>query len=126
MLQPPRTNNSYVRTVILLSVVVMIYQGISNSNLGVISQFTHQKGDDWAGPLSQSLLFLGLGLGSLNHSYIGKYSYKSCLFVGSFGNTLYIALGLVFIKVGFTSLVQASVYVSSFISGLVVSIFYIT
>ena len=117
---------SYMTTVILVSIVIMVYQGIANSDLGVISQLTHQKGNDWAGPLSTALLFMGSGLGSLYHKYIGKFSFKQCFFVGSFGYTLFISMGLIFVKIGFTELVQVLIFVGSFISGLIVSVFYNT
>lgn len=92
----------YLRTVVFSSVVIMLYQGISNSDLGVISQLTEQNGNKWAGPLSTSLLFLGSGLGSLYNKYIGKYQYRYCFYVGSFGYILFVSTGCLFIKLGFS------------------------
>ena len=102
----------------------MVYQGIANSNLGIISQFTHQNGNNWAGPLSTALLFLGSGLASNYNRYIGKYPFKFCFFVGSFGYTVFTSLGLLFLKLGFTTTVQVLIFVLSFISGATCSIFY--
>ena len=113
-------------TVIVVSVIIMVYQGIANSDVGVLSQLTHQKGNDWAGPLSTALLFIGSGVGSLYNKYIGKYSFKTLFFIGSFGYTLFISTGLIFVKIGFTNLVQVLIFIGSFISGLIVSIFYNT
>lgn len=102
----------------------MIYQGVANSDLGVISQFTHQKNNNWAGPLSTALLFTGSGIGSLYNKYIGKYPYRLCFFFGSFGYTIFIAMGLIFIRVGFSSGVMAMIFLGSLVGGLIVSVFY--
>ena len=119
-----RQTGSYLTTVVLVSIVIMVFQGIANSDLGVISQLTHQKGNDWAGPLSTALLFLGSGLGSLYNKYVGTRPYKLCLFVGALGYTLFISMGLIFIRIGFTETVQVLIFVGSFVSGLIVSVFY--
>lgn len=95
----------YLKTIILVSVFFMMYQGIANSDLGIISELTHQNGNNWAGPLSTALLFLGSGLSSLYNKYIGRYSFRMCFFVGSFGYTLFIALGLIFMKLGFSIMI---------------------
>lgn len=93
--------HSYFRSVILVSILIMVYQGIANSDLAIVSQLTHQNGNNWAGPLSIALLFTGSGLSSLYNKYIGKYPFKICFFIGSFGYTLFIAIGLIFMKLGF-------------------------
>ena len=116
----------YLKTVIKVSIVIMIYQGIANSDVGVLSELTHQKGNDWAGPLSTALLFIGSGLGSLYNKYIGKYPYRYCLMAGSFGYTLFISMGLVFIKIGFNTTTQILIFLGSFVSGLIASVFYNT
>ena len=59
--------------VILFSVTVMLYAAITNTDTSIISQFTHQNGNDWAGPLLTGLFFLGSGLCSTRNWYIGKY-----------------------------------------------------
>jgi hypothetical protein len=116
----------YLKPIIYASFTIMIYQGIANSNLGIISQFTHQNGNNWAGPLSTALLFLGSGLASNYNKYIGKYKFKFCFFVGSFGYTLFTSLGLLFLKLGFNTTTEVLIFVLSFISGATCSIFYNT
>lgn len=116
----------YLQAVIYVSVVILIYQGIANTNLGIISQFTHQKGNNWAGPLSTALLFMGSGVGSLYVKYIGKYLFKFCFFLGSFGYTAFISLGLLFMSLGFTISTEISILVISFVAGLICSVFYNT
>ena len=114
----------YLRSIIYLSVIVLLYQGIANTDLSIISQFTHQNGNDWAGPFSTALLFIGSGIGSLFNQYIGKYPYKYLLFVGSFGYTLFIATGLIFMKMYFTAGALTLICIGSFIGGLIVSVLY--
>lgn len=92
--------------------------------MGIVSQFTHQNGNSWAGPLSTSLLFAGSAIGSLYNKYIATVSYKLILFLGSFGYTIFIGLAVIFLKVGFSTNVQIILLVGSFIAGLIVSAFY--
>ena len=73
-----------------------------------------------------ALLFLGSGMCSLYNKYIGKYSFKYCFFVGSFGYTIFTSLGLIFMKLGFTALTQFCIFLLSFIAGSICSIFYNT
>lgn len=86
---------------IFVSVAILVYQGIANSYLGILSQVTHQNGNNWAGPVSTALLFIGSGLGSTYNKYIGKYPFKFCFFIGSFGYIVFTSLGLLFLKLGF-------------------------
>lgn len=116
----------YLRTVILVSIAIMIYQGIANSDLGIVSELTHQNGNSWAGPFSTSLLFAGSGLMSMYNRYIGKYSFGRCFFVGSLGFTLFIGMGLIFMKLGFSTTVMILIFVLSFIAGCLCSVFYNT
>lgn len=111
-------------TVVLSSIVIMVYQGIANSDLGIVSQLTYQNGNKWAGPLLTSLLFTGSALGSLYNKYLGKYPFKITLFVGSFGYTLFIGLGLIFLKLNFSTGVLVVMFIGAFIAGLLSSIFY--
>lgn len=37
--------NSYLRRVVLVSLLSMLYAAISNANLGIISQFASQNGN---------------------------------------------------------------------------------
>lgn len=119
-------SEKYLRTVIYVSVVILIYQGIANSDLGIISQLTHQNGNSWAGPLSTSLLFAGSGIGSLYNKYIGKFQFRYCFFVGSIGYTIFISMGLIFIKLGFSTTVEVLMFLGSFLAGFGCSIFYNT
>lgn len=114
----------YEKKVIGFSVVVMLFMGLVNTELGIISQMTHQNGNNWAGALLTGLFFLGSGLGSIYNSYIGKYQYRFCIFTGSLGSTVYIVLGLIFIKVGFSVQTLVINETCSFIFGLLVSVFY--
>lgn len=59
--------------IIFFSINVMLYSAIINTDTGIISQFTHQNGNDWVGPLLTGLFFLGSGLCSTINFYIGKY-----------------------------------------------------
>lgn len=115
-----------MKSIVYVSLIILVYQGIANSNLGIISQFTHQNGNNWAGPLSTALLFLASGLASSYNKYIGKYPFKYCLFVGSFGFTVFTSLGLLFLKLGFNTTVEVLIFVLSIISGATCSIFYNT
>lgn len=92
----------YLKNVLFTSFIILVYQGIANSDLGIVSQFTHQKDNDWAGPLITSLLFLGSGIGSMYNKYVKKYQYRYCFLFGSFGYIIFISLGLIFIKIGFS------------------------
>lgn len=93
---------TYFGHVLYASVFIMFYQAFANTDESIISQLTHQHGNDWAGPLCTALLFIGSGLGSLYNKYIGKVSYKYTFFIGSFGYTIFIGMGLVFMKINFT------------------------
>lgn len=117
-------NEKYLKSVILLSLVCLVYQGISNSDIGIISELTHQYGNNWAGPVSNSLLLVGCGLTSLYHKYIGKFQFRFCLFVGSLGFTLYICSGLIFMKFGFTIAIEITILFMSLVAGMFSSVFY--
>jgi hypothetical protein len=110
--------------VVYISTISMLYQAISNTELGIISQFTHQNGNTWAGPLCTSLLFLGSGFGSLYNKYLDKFSFRKVLFLGSFGYTIFIGLSIIFLAIGFTDVVLFIILLGSLISGIVVSAFY--
>ena len=75
----------YFKKVIFFSILGMLFAAISNANLGIISQFASQNGNTWVGPLSTALLFLGMGVGALKNSYIGRISYRTVLFLGASG-----------------------------------------
>jgi hypothetical protein len=70
------------------------------------------------------MLFLGSGLGALYHKYIGRMHYRFTFFLGSLGYTLFIGLAVVFLKIDFTMIIQVFIIVGSFVSGVVVSMFY--
>lgn len=116
----------YLSTVIYVSIVILVYQGIADSNLGIVSQLTHQNGNNWAGPLNTTLFFLASGSASLYNKYIGKFQFRYCFFVGSFGCTIFISMGLIFLKLGFSTTVLVFIFVGSFIAGIGSSIFYNT
>jgi hypothetical protein len=114
----------YLKTVIIVSIVIMIYQGIANSDLGIISQLTHQTDNNWAGPLCTSLLFAGSGLGSLYVKYIGKYQYRYLFFIGSISFTMLVAISIIFLKLGFSLIVEIVIFLVSFLAGCLCSVFY--
>lgn len=119
-------SEKYLPMVIASSISIMIYQGIANSNLGIVSQLTSQNGNHWAGPLLTALLFTGSGFGALYNKYIGKYKFNLTFFVGSFGYTFFIGLGLIFLKLGFSTTVLILMFIIGIISGLLASVFYTT
>jgi hypothetical protein len=90
-----------------------------------MSQFSHQNGNDWAGPVSTGLLFLGSGLGALYTKYIDKWKYRWIFMLGSFGNTAFVSLIFLFLEVGFTEAITIVFVVGSLLAGLVTSIFYV-
>ena len=110
--------------VILVSINIMLYQAIANTDLAVVSELSLQKGSQWAGPLLTCLLFLGSGLGSLYNDYIGRYPFRYCIFFGSFGYTLFIGMGLVFLELGFTNNTYPLIFIGGFVGGLIASVFY--
>jgi hypothetical protein len=125
-MNPPESPNKprCLKSVLYISIAILLFQSISNTELGIVSQFTHQNGNSWAGPLSTSLLFAGSALGSIYNSYIASVSYKIIFFIGSFGYTIFIGLAVIFLKVGFSTSIQIVLLVGSFIAGLIVSAFY--
>lgn len=50
--------------------------------------------------------------------------YKYSFFIGSLGSTLYIGLTVIFLKTGFTTLVEILILAGSLISGITISMFY--
>lgn len=86
-----------------VSIVILFFQGISNTQLVIVGQFTNQNGQNWVGPLSTALLFFGSGLGCLYNKYIDKIPYRFTFFIGSLGYTLFISISVVFLKIGFNT-----------------------
>ena len=115
---------AYIKAMVGLCILVMVYQGISNTDMSIVSQLTHQHGNNWAGPVSTGLLYVGLGLTSLYNGYIGKYKFKYIFFVGSFGNTLYIATGVAFMLLSFTTPTLILIMLGSFAGGCLASVFF--
>ena len=114
----------YFGHVLYVSTFLMLYQAIANTDLSIISELTHQHGNNWAGPLSTALLFIGSGVGSLYNRYIGRVPYRHTFFIGSFGYTIFIGMGLVFMKIEFTAGALVLIEVGSFVGGLFSSLFY--
>lgn len=92
--------------------------------MAIVSQFAYQNGQGWVGPLSNALLFLGSGFATHYNNYIDKLPYKYSFFIGSLGYTLFIGLSVIFLKIGFTTLVEILILMGSLISGITVSMFY--
>lgn len=66
-------SEKYRTQMIIFATTIMLYAAITNTDTSIISQFTHQNGSDWAGPLLTGLFFLGSGICSTRNWYIGKY-----------------------------------------------------
>lgn len=117
-------SQKYLRRVILLSILAMLYTAISNANLGIISQFASQNGNHWVGPLSIALLFLGSGTGALYNGYIGRWRYKTILFCGAMGWNVFLAFSVIFLFVGFSNYVIVIILVGSLLCGVLLSSYY--
>ena len=115
---------SYLKRVILLSLVSMTYAAISNANLGIISQFASQNGNQWIGPLSIALVFLGSGVGALYNSYIGKWSYRFIIFIGAMGWNIFLSFSVMFLFIGFSDFVIVIIIIGSLACGLLMSAYY--
>ena len=114
----------YLKRVIFFSILGMLFAAISNANLGIISQFASQNGNPWVGPLSVAILFLGLGLGALKNSYIGKINYRTILFFGACGWNIYLTFSVMFLFIGFSQALIAVILLGSFFCGLMASVYY--
>lgn len=115
---------SYLRRVVLISLVSMMYAAISNANLGIISQFASQNGNTWIGPLSIALVFLGSGTGALYNKYIDKYPYRTIILVGSMGWNIFLTFSVMFLFIGFSNFVIAVILIGSLGSGILMSAYY--
>lgn len=113
-----------LKSIIYVSVVILFFQGISNTIMAIMGQFTYQNGEGWVGPLGNALLFLGSGLATHYNKYIDRLQYKYSFFIGSLGYTLFIGLTVIFLKTGFTIWVEVVILIGSLISGITVSMFY--
>lgn len=116
--------NSYLRRVVLLSLVSMLYAAISNANLGIISQFASQNGNEWIGPLSIALIFLGSGTGALYNKYLDKWPYRLIIFGGSMGWNIFLTFSVMFLFIGFSDLVIGVIIIGSLGCGFLMSGYY--
>ncbi len=121
---PPGTPRSHFRSLLFISLLCLCFTAITNANIGIISQFAAQNHNDWIGPLSIALLFLGSGLGALYNKYIGRLSFKKIMFGGAVGWDIFIAFSVVFLYIGFEDYVIGVIGVGSLVCGLVVSAYY--
>lgn len=115
---------SYLRRVILLSTVAMMFAAISNANLGIISQFASQNGNNWVGPLSIAVVFLGSGFGALYNKYIGKYKFRTIILCGSMGWNIFLTFSVMFLFIGFSDLIIVVIIGGSLLCGLLMSAYY--
>ena len=67
---------------------------------------------------------MGSGLGSLYNNYIGKYQVRYCIFFGSFGYFLFIAVGILFMSLGFSLTIYITMFLIAGLAGLIASVFY--
>jgi hypothetical protein len=115
---------TYLRRVVLISIVAMLYAAISNANLGIINQFASQNGNKWIGPLSVALIFLGSGIGALYNDYIDKYPYKWIIFCGVMGWNIFLSFSVMFLFIGFSDLVIVVIIIGSLAAGFLISAYY--
>ena len=94
-------SKKHLQRLLAISFVGLWFNGILNANVGILRQFAAQNNNDWIGPLSIALNFLGSGLGALYHSYIGKYPYNNIIFLGSLGWNIFCGFSVLFLFIGF-------------------------
>jgi len=114
----------HISKVIYISIISMLFIAIANTNLGVISQFASQNGNEWIGSASVSMIFLGAGLGTWYNSYIHKYQFKWIIFVGAMGWNIYVSFSVIFLFIGFSNLIIVIILSGSLLCGLIISIYY--
>ena len=114
----------YLIRVIVVALVCMVFTAVNNCNIGIISQLAAQNDNNWIGPLSMGLIFLGSGLGSFYNKYIQKYPFNRIIFIGALGWDGYIALSVLFLFIGFSSWVNSVIVIGSLVCGVTVSLFY--
>ena len=114
----------HFRRLVAISIVGMCFNAILNANVGILSQFSAQNDNEWIGPLSIALNFLGSGLGALYNGYIGKYPYSRIIFVGGMGWNVFGSFSVIFLFFGFKDYINGMIVAGSFICGLVASMFY--
>lgn len=88
---------SHLKSAIYVSSVFLLFQAIVNTEIGILSQFTHQHGNSWVGPLANALLFLGSGLFAPINFYIGRYAYNKILFLSGISYLGYIGMIILFL-----------------------------
>lgn len=114
----------HIKRLLVISLLCLCFTAITNPNIGIISQFASQNNNDWIGPLSIALLFLGSGLGSLYNSYVRRYRFSTVIFAGAVGWDIFIAFSVIFLYVGFQDYVVAIIAVGSLVCGFIVSLYY--
>ena len=108
----------HFKHMLYISIVFMLYQAVGNTAVGILSEFTHQNGNDWVGPFAGSIVFIGCGIAAVKTSYINRYSIKTILFVCSFAYAFYIAMIILFLKTGFGVGVEIVILIVSFLAGV--------
>lgn len=116
---------TYLKRVVFISIISMLFEAISNSDIGIISQLASQHGNKWVGPVSISLIFLGSGLGAIYNRYINRWPYKYVIFSGAMGWNIYISFSVMFLFIGFSNTLIAVILLGSLLCGFIVSVFYI-
>lgn len=115
---------SYLKRVIFISVVGMLFSAIYNTNLGIIGQFSSQNGNKWVGPLSTSIVFLASGIGALENRYLNKLKYRYVILIGAFGWIIFISFSVMFLFIGFSTLIIGVILIGSLLCGIIVSFYY--
>lgn len=114
----------HLKRLLGISAACLLFTAITNANIGIISQFASQHGNEWIGPTSIALIFLGSGLGALYNNYIGKYAYSRVMFGGAIGWDIFCAFSVMFLFIGFENYINAIIIIGSFVCGLIVSMYY--
>ena len=112
--------------VIYVSILGMLFTAMSNANLGIVSQISAQNDNEWVGPLSVGLLFMGSGLGALYNKYIGLYKYRYLFIIGTIGWLVFLSFSVMFLFLGFQTYLIIIIVVGSFGCGLVMSLYYMS
>lgn len=115
---------SHLSKLLAISLACLLFTAISNANIGIISQFASQHGNEWIGPTSIALIFLGSGIGALYNNYIRKHPYNRVMFAGAIGWDIFCAFSVMFLFIGFENYINAIIIVGSFVCGLIVSMYY--
>jgi hypothetical protein len=106
----------------------MMFLGVANSLMSILSQFTHQNNRDWAGPVATMLLFMFSGLGAMYTRYLGRIRFNLVFVISSLGYVFYVGSSIIFVLLKDTegTGVLIGVFGLTILSGLIISGLYMT